>query len=153
MADMVRSGELSKYPLAIVQKMIKIFGPDLGLGYDIGCRFRTTLDNSPLGPKAQENNHRCLVGAFHSHVHNRLCQSQNLATYVSRLGLEDLEGNERFFSKSNSLALSTHHASTFHRRQTIANYAAYTDTFETYQKLSMCQMQCLLLTYSLIIGI
>ena len=52
MVDMVQSGELSKYPLAIVQKMIEIFGPDLGLGYDIGCRFRTTLDNSPLGPKA-----------------------------------------------------------------------------------------------------
>jgi hypothetical protein len=139
MADMVRSGELSKYPLAIVQKMVEIFGADLGLGYDIGCRFRTTLDNSPLGPKARENNHRCLVGAFHGHAHNRLCQSQNLATYVNGLGLEDLEGNERFFSKSNSLAPSTRHASTFHRRQAIANYAAYTDTFETYQNLSMCR--------------
>ena len=139
MADMVRSGELSKYALAVVQKMMETFGADLGLGYDIGCRFRTTLDNSPLGPKARENNHRCLVGAFHGHAHNRLCQSQNLATYVTGLGLEDLEGNERFFSKSNSLASSTRHASTFHRRQAIANYAAYTDTFETYQNLSMCQ--------------
>ena len=129
--------------------MIEIFGPDLGLGYDIGCCFCTTLDNSPLGPKARENNHHCLVGAFHSHAHNRLCQSQNMATYVSRLGLEDLKGNERFFSKSNFLAPSTHHASTFHHCQTIANYAAYTDTFETYQNLSMCQMQHLLLTHSL----
>jgi Kyakuja-Dileera-Zisupton transposase len=137
MADMIRSGELSKYALAVVQKMIEIFGADLGLGYDIGCRFRTTLDNSPLGPKARQNNHRCLVGAFHGHAHNRLCQSQNLATYVTGLGLEDLEGNERFFSKSNSLASSTRYASTFHRRQAIANYAAYTDTFETYQNLSM----------------
>lgn len=141
MVDMIRSGELSKYPLAIVQKMIESFGPDLGLGYDIGCRFRTILDNSPLGPTARENNHRCLVGAFHGHAHNRLCQSQNLATYVNGLGLEDLEGNERFFSKSNSLAPSTRHASTFHRRQAIANYAAYTDTFETYHNLSTCQMQ------------
>ena len=118
--------------------MIEIFGADLGLGYDIGCWFHTTLDNSPLGPKAQENNHCCLVGAFHGHAHNRLCQTQNLATYVSGLGLEDLEGSERFFSKSNSLAPSTRYASTFHCRQAISNYAAYTDTFETYQNLSMC---------------
>ena len=136
MADMVRSGELSKYVLAIVQKMLEIFGADLGLGYDIGCCFHITLNNSPLGPKARENNHRCLVGAFHSHAHNRLCQTQNLAMYVSGLGLEDLKGNERFFSKSNSLASSTHHASTFHHRQAISNYAAYMDTFNTYQNLS-----------------
>ena len=66
MADMVQSGKLSKYALSVVQKMIETFGADLGLGYDIGCRFRTTLDNSPLGSKARENNHRCLVGAFHT---------------------------------------------------------------------------------------
>jgi hypothetical protein len=151
MADMVRSGELSKYPLSIVKKMLDVFGRDLGKGYDIGCRFQTTLDNSPLGHEARENNHRCLVGAFHGHAHNRLCQTQNLATYVDGLGLEDLEGNERFFSKSNSLAASTRHASTFHRRQAIANYAAYTDTFETYQNLSM--HLCITYNCMLIVGI
>ena len=42
MADMVRSGELSKYPLAVVQKMIEIFGADLGLGY---CQGTLSSDN------------------------------------------------------------------------------------------------------------
>lgn len=116
--------------------MLDVFGPDLALGYDIGCRFKTTLSNSPLGDKAREYNHRCLVGAFHGHAHNRLCQSQFLATYVKGLGLEDLEGCERFFSKSNALASSTRYASTFHRRQAIAEYARYCDKFETYQSLS-----------------
>ena len=116
--------------------MLDIFGPDLALGYDIGCRFSTTLDNSPLGDKARKNNHRCLVGAFHGHAHNRLCQSRFLATYVKGLGLEDLEGCERFFAKSNALASSTRYASTFHRRQAIAEYAGYCDKFETYQNLS-----------------
>jgi KDZ transposase-like protein len=116
--------------------MLDVFGHDLALGYDIGCQFQTTLSNSPLGDKAQEKNHRCLVGAFHGHAHNRLCQSQFLATYVKGLGLEDLEGCERFFSKSNALASSTRYASTFHRRQAIAEYAGYCDKFETYQKLS-----------------
>jgi KDZ transposase-like protein len=112
-----------------------VFGRDLALGYDIGCRFKTTLANSPLGNKARENNHRCLVGAFHGHAHNRLCQSQFLATYVKGLGLEDLEGCERFFSKSNALAGSTRYTSAFHRRQAIAEYAMYFDKFETYQNL------------------
>lgn len=118
-------------------KILDIFGCDLALGYDIGCRFQTTLAKSPLGDEARKNNHRCLVGAFHGHAHNRLCQSRFLATYVEGLGLEDLEGCERFFSKSNALASSTRYASSFHRRQAIAEYAGYTDKFETYQNLSM----------------
>jgi hypothetical protein len=116
--------------------MLDVFGPDLALGYDIGCQFKTTLSTSPLGDKAWENNHRCLVGTFHGHAHNRLCQSQFLATYVKGLGLEDLEGCKHFFLKSNALASSTRYASTFHRRQTIAEYAGYCDKFETYQHLS-----------------
>lgn len=59
--------------------MIDIFGPDLAVGYDIGCRTETTINNTPLlGEKARENNHQCLVGAFHGHAHNRLCQSRSL---------------------------------------------------------------------------
>jgi len=117
--------------------MLEVFGANLAVGYDIGCKFSTTLAQSPLGPLAKDNNHRCLVGAFHGHAHNRLCQSRFLTTYVSGLGIEDLEGCERFFGKSNTLASSTRHASVFHRRQAIAEYAAYTDAFETYANLSM----------------
>lgn len=124
-----------KYPLAIVNKLIDIFGPDLALGYDIGCRFKTTLNNA-LGEKARSNRHTCLVGAFHGHAHNRLCQLSFLTTYVEGLGLEDLEGCERFFSKSNALASSTRYSSTFHRRQAIVEYSKHNDTFEIYANLS-----------------
>ncbi|KAJ7914653.1 hypothetical protein B0H13DRAFT_1872775 [Mycena leptocephala] len=41
------------------------------------------------------------------------------------MGLEDLEGCERFFSKSNALSRSTRYASIFHRRQSIATYVTY----------------------------
>ena len=60
----------SKYPLAIVAKMLDVFGADLALDYNIGCHFETTLSSSHLGPKACEKNHCCLVGAFHGHAHN-----------------------------------------------------------------------------------
>ncbi|KAJ7017031.1 hypothetical protein C8F04DRAFT_1201162 [Mycena alexandri] len=75
-----------------------------GGGYDIGCHFEATIRNSRLSERAQENALKMLVGAFHGHAHNRLCQLSFLATYIEGLGLEDLEGCERFFSKSNDLA-------------------------------------------------
>ncbi|KAJ7921642.1 hypothetical protein B0H13DRAFT_1604343 [Mycena leptocephala] len=135
-ADMVRSGELAKYGLAITDALLDAFGPDLGEGYDIGCGFETTIKNSPIGEKARRLNLRALVGAFHGHAHNRMCQLRFLTTYIRGLGLEDLEGCERFFSKSNALSRSTRYASVFHRRQSIATYMAHVDNFETYANLS-----------------
>ncbi|KAI0058310.1 hypothetical protein BV25DRAFT_1872035 [Artomyces pyxidatus] len=136
LADMVRSGELTKYPLAVTEKLLDTFGKDLGGGYDIGCSFATTLARSSIGARAQELNHTSLVGAFHGHAHNRLCQLRYLAVYTEGLGLEDLEGGERIFSKSNPLARSLRYASVFHRRQAIVTYFEHSDTFETYQNLT-----------------
>ncbi|KAJ7266177.1 hypothetical protein C8J57DRAFT_1436117 [Mycena rebaudengoi] len=136
LADMVRSGELAKYPLAMVDALLDAFGPKLGAGYDIGCGFETTIKNSPLGPRAKGMQLKCLVGAFHGHAHNRKCQLQYLANYVPGMGLEDLEGCERLFSKSNALARSVRYSSVFHRRQTIATWLAHHDSFETYANLS-----------------
>ncbi|OBZ74097.1 hypothetical protein A0H81_06240 [Grifola frondosa] len=40
--DMIRSGELMKYPLAVVDRLIEMYGPNVKLGYDIchnrGCQ-------------------------------------------------------------------------------------------------------------------
>ncbi|KAG6895254.1 hypothetical protein C0992_002338 [Termitomyces sp. T32_za158] len=135
-ADMVESGELSKYPIAVVSKLLNVFGEDLGGGYDIGCKFKTTIDNSTLGAQAHELRFKALVGSFHGHAHNRICQLSNLAAYVKGMGLEDLEGCERFFSKSNALAISVRYASVFHRRQKISEYMEHTDAFETQHNLS-----------------
>ncbi|KAJ7301725.1 hypothetical protein DFH08DRAFT_919067 [Mycena albidolilacea] len=124
-ANMVQSRELAKYPLAIVNALLDTCGADLGIGYDIGCGHSTTIWHSPLGPKAAQLNLKMLVGAFHGHAHNRKCQLDYLATYVLGLGLEDLEGAERLFSRSNGLS-----------RSTIQTYFAHLDTFETYANLS-----------------
>ncbi|EDQ98473.1 uncharacterized protein LACBIDRAFT_335934 [Laccaria bicolor S238N-H82] len=64
----------------------------IGGRYDIGCKFRITLGRSPLRCRTQELRYRALVGSFHGHAHNRLCQLLFLATYIKGLGLEDLEG-------------------------------------------------------------
>ncbi|KAG1837662.1 hypothetical protein F4604DRAFT_1885677 [Suillus subluteus] len=48
-ADMVQSGELAKYPLAIISKVLGVLG-ECSLGaYDIGCGFTSTIENSSLG--------------------------------------------------------------------------------------------------------
>ncbi|KAF7342695.1 hypothetical protein MSAN_02027400 [Mycena sanguinolenta] len=135
-ADMVRSGELAKYPLAVVNTLLDAFGLKIGGGYDIGCHFEATIGNSGLGDKARNNHFRSLVGSFHGHAHNRLCQLSFLATYVEGMGLEDLEGCERFFSRSNALAKSVRYASKFHRRQEITTFMKQTDVLETYSNLS-----------------
>ncbi|KAJ3567963.1 hypothetical protein NP233_g6025 [Leucocoprinus birnbaumii] len=45
-ADMVWSGEMAKYPLAVVEALLDAFGSKLGGGYDIGCKFKATLAKS-----------------------------------------------------------------------------------------------------------
>ncbi|KAG2111364.1 hypothetical protein DEU56DRAFT_936170 [Suillus clintonianus] len=128
--------ERGAYPLAIVSKLLDVFGSNLGGGYDIGCQFKTTLDNSSLGPLARSMHHTCLVGAFHGHAHRRLCQLYSLTTYIKGLGLEDLETCEQTFSKSNSLASALRYASVFHRQQAIDTYFEHNDDFEVYANLS-----------------
>ncbi|KAJ7064175.1 hypothetical protein C8F01DRAFT_1209381 [Mycena amicta] len=134
--DMIKSGELSKYPLAVIEELLMHFGEGLGAGYDIGCNFKITVKHSALGPAAERLCLRCLVGSFHGHAHNRLCQLQHLPTYVKGMGLEDLEGCEHCFSRSNGLARSCRYASRFHRQQEISAYFKHNDAFETYASLS-----------------
>ncbi|KAJ7742389.1 hypothetical protein B0H14DRAFT_2637652 [Mycena olivaceomarginata] len=121
-ADMIRSGELAKYPLAIVQELLDTFGMNLGTGYDISCHFGATVENSELGEQARRNKLKCLLSF--------------LATYVEGMGLEDLEGCERYFLWSNGLAKSCRYASRFHRQQEITTYAKHFDSSETYANLS-----------------
>ncbi|KAJ7236144.1 hypothetical protein C8J57DRAFT_1530245 [Mycena rebaudengoi] len=135
-ADMIRSGELAKYPLAVVEALLDVFGLNIGLGYDIGCHFGATVNKSPMGEHARANQFKALVSSFHGHAHNRRCQLGFLATYVAGMGLEDLEGCERYFSKSNGLARSVRYASRFHRKQEITTYMKHMDSFETYANLS-----------------
>ncbi|KAJ7044323.1 hypothetical protein C8F04DRAFT_1027413 [Mycena alexandri] len=135
--DMIKSGELAKYGFAVTAHLVRVLG-ELGLGYDIGCKFGKMVRMHPaLSKLAADNNLRALVGAFHGHAHNRRCQLSNLATYVSGMGLEDLEGCESYFSKSNALAATTRYATAFHRQQAITTYMKHTDTADAYQGLSL----------------
>ncbi|KAI6156953.1 hypothetical protein BKA82DRAFT_4325550 [Pisolithus tinctorius] len=135
-ADMVQSGELTKYPIAVVSRLMKVFGANLGGGYDIRCQFSTTLAKSIIGKDIEQNRHTCLVPAFHGHAHRRLCQLSHLTVYTEGLGLEDLETCERTFSKSNALASSLRYASAFHRQQAINAYFSHNDAYEVYASIS-----------------
>ncbi|KAJ3817842.1 hypothetical protein F5880DRAFT_1626200 [Lentinula raphanica] len=75
--DMIRSGELAKYPLAIVAKGLEVFDGHWLMGYDIGCSFETTIQNSSLGPKFKEKECRTCVNAFHGYSHNAACQQNS----------------------------------------------------------------------------
>ncbi|KAJ7801652.1 hypothetical protein B0H14DRAFT_2386222, partial [Mycena olivaceomarginata] len=74
MCDMIRSGELMKYPLALVKRLLDTYGADICLGYDIMCAFFKTLYRSSLGADVVALRLRGVVPAFHGHAHNRTCQ-------------------------------------------------------------------------------
>lgn len=136
LVDMVRSGELSKYPLATIEKLVTTLLCRLGGGYDIGCKLEKTLERSIMAEMLKEQGYRSLVGIFHGYGHGRICQLLFLVIYILGLGLEDFETCERWFSKSNHLAAALRYASVFHRKQAIVSYAEHQDDMEAFGNLS-----------------
>jgi Kyakuja-Dileera-Zisupton transposase len=143
--DMIQSGELSvsfysffiqsnqiipdsaKYPLALVDKLLSVYGSKIRCRYDIGCVFQKTVSKSSLGPRAEAQQFRLAVGAFHGHAHNRACQLQWHPLYVKGMGRSEGEGCERIFAASNAIARGTRHASQFHRHQAIEEHFRFWD--------------------------
>ncbi|KAJ6535248.1 hypothetical protein DFH09DRAFT_1404689 [Mycena vulgaris] len=127
MCDMIRSGELMKYPLSMCDHLMKTYGADLALGYDIWCAFVKTLTRSSLGARTAALRLRGVVPAFHGHAHNRESQIGWHPLYVEGMGLEDFEECERTFAKSNNLASTTRLCTPFHRQQAIDEHFFFHD--------------------------
>ena len=122
-----RSFSRMKYPLAIVDRLLQMYGLDICLGYDIMCAFIKTLSRSVLGPKTVAFRLHGVVPSFHGHAHNRGCQLHWHPMYTEGVGLEDFEECERTFGKSNELAAVTRLASPYHRVQHIDEHFMFHD--------------------------
>ncbi|KAG1724148.1 uncharacterized protein EDB91DRAFT_1008619, partial [Suillus paluster] len=116
-----------KYPLALMNQLLSVFGANGGCAYDIGCAFAKTLANSSVGPLAQNLNLCMMVGVFHGHAHNQRCQLDWYPLFIEGTGMTEGEGCEHIFLSSNDLARSTRHVSTFHCHQTIEEHFAFWD--------------------------
>ncbi|KIK93028.1 hypothetical protein PAXRUDRAFT_41601, partial [Paxillus rubicundulus Ve08.2h10] len=125
--DMVQSGELPKYLLAVVDQLLTVYGKDGGCTYDIGCAFPQTLENSSLGPQVKKFNLHMMVGVFHGHAHNCTCQLDWHLMYIKGIRCTEGEGCEHIFSSSNDLAWMTWHATTFHWHQSIEEHFTFWD--------------------------
>jgi len=121
--------------LAIISKLLSVYGQNGGCAYDIGCAFSTTLRNSCLGAQAEDLKLRMMVGAFHGHAHNRMCQLDWHPQYIQGTGHTEGEGCEHVFAASNELARSTRHATSFHRHQAIEQHFTFWDA-DKYAALS-----------------
>lgn len=119
---MVRSGELAKYPLAMVAKSMEVLGDGQCIGYDIGCSFEDTVKRSSLGTQFSNTGSKICVNAFHGYTHSYACQLVNHPNVLPGVGLEDFETLERVFSPSNQLAPITCYSTPYHRRQLIDDY-------------------------------
>ncbi|THU80673.1 hypothetical protein K435DRAFT_823619 [Dendrothele bispora CBS 962.96] len=133
MTDMVRSGEQRKYALACLNRLLSA---QKTYRYDVGCDADKTIHRCALCPLVTKAKIRMAVGLMHGHAHNQICQLCYLLLYISGVGIEDLEGCERFFSKLNSLAAKTRYQRHFHRRQAITKYVYHNDNFKVYANLS-----------------
>ncbi|EIW53126.1 uncharacterized protein TRAVEDRAFT_81512, partial [Trametes versicolor FP-101664 SS1] len=120
--DMIRSGELFKYPISIVAKALSTLGPRLLIGFDVGCSLSGTIDRSSLGPDFRRLECRCCVDVFHGYSHSHQCQTKHHPTAIEGAGLEDLGTMERVFSGSNQLASVIRYASRYHRHVLIDMY-------------------------------
>ncbi|KAF8869977.1 hypothetical protein BD779DRAFT_1614257 [Infundibulicybe gibba] len=116
-----------KYPLAIVNQLFNIYGANIGLGYDIICTFIRTLSWSSLGEKTVAFRLQGVVPSFHGHVHNWACQTHWHPMYMEGVGLEDFEGCEQTFGRSNELAGNSRLSTPFHRHQNIDEHFMFRD--------------------------
>ncbi|KAJ7824252.1 hypothetical protein B0H14DRAFT_3469498 [Mycena olivaceomarginata] len=115
--DMVQSGELAKYGLAIINHLIRVLG-EVTMGIDVGCKTGRMVKAHPrLSELSSQNNFKAVVGAFHG------------------LGHGYCENCESYFSKLNALASSTRYSTVFHRQQAITTYMQHTDICDAYQGL------------------
>lgn len=114
-----------KYALSVIDKLMTVFGNDIGLAYDVGCDTWKTVLTSSLRDRALNQRLRLIVPAFHGHQHNRLCQLDWHPMYIEGAGKEDFEGCERAFRDSNMLASGTRLATAFHRHQAIEQHWAF----------------------------
>ncbi|KAH9911787.1 uncharacterized protein BXZ73DRAFT_56780 [Epithele typhae] len=121
-ADMIQSGELAKYGIAMVDKINTELPSNILLGYDIGCVFQGTLARSSAGPEFQKRGSQCIVNAFHGYSHSYVCQLHHHPNVTAGAGIEDLETMERIFSGSNALASITRYASKYRRHAMIVLY-------------------------------
>ncbi|EIW56750.1 uncharacterized protein TRAVEDRAFT_127597 [Trametes versicolor FP-101664 SS1] len=136
LVDMVRSGELAKYPLAIVAKILDVIGGKNAVGYDIGCTFEKTVENSSLGTAFAESGSRFCVNAFHGYSHAYHCQVRFHPNCIEGIGLEDLETLERVFGDSNELGPVTRYATPYRRHVLIDMFFHQRDA-EKYANLGL----------------
>ncbi|KAG1790328.1 uncharacterized protein HD556DRAFT_1242477, partial [Suillus plorans] len=118
--DMVRSGELFKYPLAIISKALETLGSHLLVGYDVGCKLAITIASSLLAQRFNDAEYCMCVDAFHGYTHSYLCQDKNHPNIIKGMGIEDLATMERIFSSSNQLAAAPYSCSECYRSMAIA---------------------------------
>ncbi|KAF8586864.1 hypothetical protein K439DRAFT_1646075 [Ramaria rubella] len=114
LVEMRWSGELAKYGLATLNKILDMFGDDQTVRYDITCSHVATVTASSIVDKAKCHRLVLAVNAFHGHAHNLICQLNNHPTYLPGVGIEDLETCKQVFASSNAVARVVRFSSHFH---------------------------------------
>ncbi|KAK4699905.1 hypothetical protein P7C70_g6348, partial [Phenoliferia sp. Uapishka_3] len=125
-ADMIQSGELAKYAIAVTRRACEGVAGNgkVLMEYDIGCEHGKTWRTAEAaleertGEKSRLEVQHCCP-SWHGYAHNRLCQLQHHPLHIKKVGKVEGEINERLWSILNKCAMSTRHASKFKRGERI----------------------------------
>ncbi|KAG0698399.1 hypothetical protein DFH29DRAFT_983885 [Suillus ampliporus] len=120
---MIKSGELAKYLLVIVAKVLEVIGECTLGAYDIRCGFSSTVHVSSLGTTFMEMQSHLCVDSFHGYAHNYVCQTQHHPLSIEGTGLKDFGIAEHIFSASNVLVPVIHYASAYRHHWDEDKYA------------------------------
>ncbi|KAG1795852.1 uncharacterized protein BJ212DRAFT_1450710 [Suillus subaureus] len=81
--EMKCSGELAKYGLATVNRLLNVCSMDQAIGHDIACSSCKTIATSSIGVKAAGLNLQVVVNAFHSFSHDHCSPNSNFFLTIS----------------------------------------------------------------------
>ncbi|PLW37595.1 hypothetical protein PCASD_09036 [Puccinia coronata f. sp. avenae] len=116
MANITGGGEKRKYPLAIIDQVLRDVHPDweVRVLYDIGCTLKKFVSLRQLFPEAADRLHFG-TSVFHSYVHNWKCQLEFSPRLNIGWGLSDGEGLERLWSYLATLVSPLRYSTRSHR--------------------------------------
>ena len=113
-----------------------MFGKNILFAYDIGCSFSQTLSKSLIADMVHDTNFKTCTRSFHDTAHNRSCQLEFIIGLQEGAGTSDAEDNKHLYSKSNALALVTHHTSSYNQHGQIHTHFIKWDEMK-YEHLGM----------------
>ncbi|KAJ6505166.1 hypothetical protein C8R45DRAFT_817754 [Mycena sanguinolenta] len=127
LADVNTPGEQQQYIVALMEEVLEQLPPQATViqGYDVGCSTDRSLNLYPILRPGLRERVSFIINAMHSYGHQWICQLFYSPRLRHGVGVTDLEGVERFWSRIRKLIGMTRSQWNSRRIWTIDQYTAF----------------------------